>query len=592
MSTSENRVTFADDDRGAVMVMGIFMCSCLVAGMWYLAGLGDAILYHERMQEAADAVAFSDAALHARAMNLLVLINLIMSIILAIRVALRVGKLACTIAAAVFAALSFVQPEFAALAGPCAAAASTLDTVDNSVKPVIEAALKGLMAAQDGIVQATPVAMHVGALAIGAEYSPVVKDLTNVAAYRPMDGARGVTSLPVTRGDPAKLCKESVTSMDAVFEWVADKATKGLLTPAVAALGAFMEAIVGASPDYFCDLTAGSTQTDDPKQVDDNAMKECKDPSNVLAGLQQNFFGNPPSGGSEKRWEDACAACHVTCEGFDPILKLPDGTPAPLEKSKQTGQCTASTDPNVSQAVLDADRLQRDQDVRSMRTFQKSGSGLAGCFVWARDDIKTRKSENDQQEQKEAQQVGKPGDNGTSQGQQSGGDNIAPLRVDRFQNNSQEGIFIGAVLGDETRLTKDSKMVRLGSFNSKRTPQDDTSSAKLPAWAQAELFFDCGGKWGDAACNGPEQGKDGEDAMWHFQWRPRLRRFNQQMDRHMQRLGDELPFQPPLKNPDTFADDLSSEAPASSGSGSTNAALRRELSNTIKANGIRDQGAH
>ena len=85
------------------MVMGIFMCSCLVGALWYLAGIGDAILYRERLQEAADAMAFSDAALHARGMNLLVLINLIMSLILGIRVAIRTAKIVTLIATAVFA---------------------------------------------------------------------------------------------------------------------------------------------------------------------------------------------------------------------------------------------------------------------------------------------------------------------------------------------------------------------------------------------------------------------------------------------------------------------------------------------------------
>ena len=65
----------ASDERGAIMVLGIFMCTCLVGILWYLAGIGDAIIYRERMQEASDAVAFSAAVIHARGMNLIVLIN-------------------------------------------------------------------------------------------------------------------------------------------------------------------------------------------------------------------------------------------------------------------------------------------------------------------------------------------------------------------------------------------------------------------------------------------------------------------------------------------------------------------------------------
>src|SRR5688500_18521132 len=65
------------DERGAILVLGIFMCACMVGALWYLAGIGSAIIYRERMQEGVDAVAFSGAVLHARGMNLIVLLNLL-----------------------------------------------------------------------------------------------------------------------------------------------------------------------------------------------------------------------------------------------------------------------------------------------------------------------------------------------------------------------------------------------------------------------------------------------------------------------------------------------------------------------------------
>jgi hypothetical protein len=51
--------TLGEDQQGAIMVLGIFMCSCIVGVLWYVAGIGDAIVYRERMQEAADAVALA-----------------------------------------------------------------------------------------------------------------------------------------------------------------------------------------------------------------------------------------------------------------------------------------------------------------------------------------------------------------------------------------------------------------------------------------------------------------------------------------------------------------------------------------------------
>src|SRR5688572_6404862 len=77
------------DERGAVLVLGVFMAACIAGMLWYLAGIGDAIIYRQRMQEASDAAAFSAAVLHARGMNLIVLLNLIMACVLGVRVTLR-----------------------------------------------------------------------------------------------------------------------------------------------------------------------------------------------------------------------------------------------------------------------------------------------------------------------------------------------------------------------------------------------------------------------------------------------------------------------------------------------------------------------
>jgi hypothetical protein len=85
---------FARDEHGAILVLGIFMAACVVGMLWYLAGLGMTVLHRERLQEASDAVGFSAAVLHARGMNLLVLINLIMACVLGVRVAMKVVQAA------------------------------------------------------------------------------------------------------------------------------------------------------------------------------------------------------------------------------------------------------------------------------------------------------------------------------------------------------------------------------------------------------------------------------------------------------------------------------------------------------------------
>ena len=64
------------NQSGAIMVMGVFMAALMVGFIYYVKGIGDAILFKERMQDAADSGAFAAVATHARGMNLIALINI------------------------------------------------------------------------------------------------------------------------------------------------------------------------------------------------------------------------------------------------------------------------------------------------------------------------------------------------------------------------------------------------------------------------------------------------------------------------------------------------------------------------------------
>ena len=108
------------------MLIGLLMAVFLVGILYHVVGIGDAVLHRERMQDAADAAAFSGAVLHARGMNLVVLINIIMAALLAILVALKLLQSLLHIAIALCAALSFFVPALAS-------AIPTLTTVERNV---------------------------------------------------------------------------------------------------------------------------------------------------------------------------------------------------------------------------------------------------------------------------------------------------------------------------------------------------------------------------------------------------------------------------------------------------------------------------
>jgi hypothetical protein len=79
-----------DDNRGTIMVIAIFMSACLVGCIWYMFGLGEAMVYRQQLRAAADATAFGSAVLDAVGMNIVVMLNIAMAVALSILLALQI----------------------------------------------------------------------------------------------------------------------------------------------------------------------------------------------------------------------------------------------------------------------------------------------------------------------------------------------------------------------------------------------------------------------------------------------------------------------------------------------------------------------
>jgi hypothetical protein len=105
MAGERKQKDFFADQRGAIMMIGLFMACSLIGALWFLIGIGDAIVFKDRVQEATDHAAFTSAVAHARGMNLIAAINLIMFALVAVYVVtgviqdvifvLMVAKIAC-----------------------------------------------------------------------------------------------------------------------------------------------------------------------------------------------------------------------------------------------------------------------------------------------------------------------------------------------------------------------------------------------------------------------------------------------------------------------------------------------------------------
>lgn len=84
---SDHRTNLYGDQRGAMMLLGIFMTTIVIGMLYYLAGVGETITYRERMQDAVDSGVFAGSLLYARAMNVIVLLNMATASVFAVAVA-------------------------------------------------------------------------------------------------------------------------------------------------------------------------------------------------------------------------------------------------------------------------------------------------------------------------------------------------------------------------------------------------------------------------------------------------------------------------------------------------------------------------
>ncbi|MEO8801368.1 MAG: hypothetical protein ABI551_25990, partial [Polyangiaceae bacterium] len=81
LTSALQKHSLAKDEGGAVMIMGLAMILSLIAFMWFCLGIGETIVFRDHMQDAADSAAFSQTAVEAAAMNLLVLINMLIMLL-------------------------------------------------------------------------------------------------------------------------------------------------------------------------------------------------------------------------------------------------------------------------------------------------------------------------------------------------------------------------------------------------------------------------------------------------------------------------------------------------------------------------------
>lgn len=455
------------DERGAILVMGIFMCACMVSILWYLAGIGDAIVFRERMQEAADATAYSAAVLHARGMNLLVMINLIMACVLAVRVALKV---AFVVLSALALAFSWVPGAGAALG----VAAEAVNTAVQASDPIITGALEGLTAVEEIIPHVVPPAAIVGSYQVGERYAPVVD---KAAAGNPVTTVEG---LPVTEGSKGVLCFQAAKAVMDII-WSVFPGGNSLKDSFVGSkISSGFARIIAAGGDYFCGLNGSSSPPDFSSFINDSANEGCDGQKDKLDEDLEK---------AQREYQGACNEYRTSCaNNLLPNEEPKTATPA-QERDLQTKSLKVST------AQAEVDKFKGDK-----------------CREDAKKDAQQRMAKQ----------------SGSSS---SGGNIAPRRVIDQWKNGIANAQMLSVATGDTKLLKAAPTGVKAGAWKSQVDITMPESAPYALAQAEYFYDCaggwdsnNCNGKKSDAVS--PKDVAHQEMAMWNFRWRARLRRFN------------------------------------------------------------------
>lgn len=163
--------TMKNDTRGAVLMIAVFMSAFLVGALWYVIGIGDAAIYRQYMQDGADAVAFGSAVYHARGMNIIALINLVMAAVLMVLVAFKIGQIlliAANIASCLIGA--FLDP----VCDITSAAEEPYAVWVNRVETIVDKILRVLYQTSNAVAMGMPWVAEGKAVFVAGDYRPTV----------------------------------------------------------------------------------------------------------------------------------------------------------------------------------------------------------------------------------------------------------------------------------------------------------------------------------------------------------------------------------------------------------------------------------
>ena len=201
-----------------MLFVALFVALFLVACLYYILGIGDALLYRRVMQEGADSGAFAASVVAAKGMNFHALLNVVMAVTAGILLVIRAVEVFLEILISILAALAatvVLAPKAAPLIAAITPAESAVERVGDGVEQFVRVAHDALDGAHLAIQRGYPLLAEARAIELmsleGGHDPPVVAGfVVPVLGPRLPSGARG---LPVESLEIGALCDRAANSI-------------------------------------------------------------------------------------------------------------------------------------------------------------------------------------------------------------------------------------------------------------------------------------------------------------------------------------------------------------------------------------------
>jgi len=222
------------DTRGAMMIMSLFVGLLLIGALYYILGVGDALLYRRVMQDGADAGAFAASVIAAKGMNLHALLNVVMAVTAGVLLVIRSVEVLLEIILAILSGLAasvVLAPKALPLIAAITPAEATVEKIGDAVEQFVRIAHDALDVAHHAVQRGYPLlaeARAVDMMTFQDVYDPPVSGGFVVPLFGPRlpDGGRG---LPVAKVEVGTLCDRAANALGNRLSNVNSKVPRWLL---------------------------------------------------------------------------------------------------------------------------------------------------------------------------------------------------------------------------------------------------------------------------------------------------------------------------------------------------------------------------